>query len=543
VSSRSRWRSFAGVSNPIFLCAVFPSRGCYTLKMTPDNELLRRYAETNSEEAFRELVQRHVHLVYSAALRQVNGDAHLAQDVAQTVFADLVRKAGSLRRRESLTGWLYTSAHFAAAKIVRTDHRRRDREDKFMREPIQETAPDADWENIRPLLDEAMHELRETDREAVLLRYFENRPFGEVGARLGLGENAARMRVERALEKLRGVLSKRGITTAAALASVISANAVQMAPANLAATLAAGSFSAAGAGTAGFTLLKIMTATQIKLGVGALVVAGATTALVVQHQTQEKLRAENRSLTQQVVRLQSNNQNLSNNALDAASLQSLSNEQMDELLKLRGDIALLKKENEAARSAARDAQADAKFVRESLEALAKVPPIKTFISTTYIRVSWNETLVAGGWQVPSGKRAFVFATVKPGQEGGQVSISSDVLEFTDAASARFGLNKFQVEGQTSHQVNKLTSAQYQTIRRAAQNSDGVEILASPSTSVKSGIHAVTERMETQSLPSGEQYSIGPVIDFMPTITEDGQFVQFLMVVQLNVLIPLPWNHQ
>src|SRR5271169_6151000 len=129
--------------------------------MTPDNELLRDYAKTRSEDAFAELVRRHVNLVYSAAMRQVNGDAHLAQDVAQTVFTDLARKATSLARRESLTGWLYTSAHFAAAKIVRTETRRRDREENFMREPSHESAPETDWEKLRPALDAAMHELKE----------------------------------------------------------------------------------------------------------------------------------------------------------------------------------------------------------------------------------------------------------------------------------------------------------------------------------------------------------------------------------------------
>ena len=176
--------------------------------MTPDPELLRKFAKTNSEAAFAELVKRHVNLVYSAALRQVNGDEHLAKDVAQMVFTDLARKASSLSRHETLTGWLYTSAHFAAAKIVRGENRRRDREEKIMREPTSETAPEADWEKLRPTLDDAMHELKETDREAVLLRYFENRPFAEVGAKLGLNENAARMRVERALEKLRDIFTR-----------------------------------------------------------------------------------------------------------------------------------------------------------------------------------------------------------------------------------------------------------------------------------------------------------------------------------------------
>src|SRR5436309_955782 len=100
--------------------------------MQPDNELLRQYGSAQSEDAFTELVKRHVNLVYSAALRQVGGDAHLAHDVAQSVFTDLARKATSLCRRESLTGWLYTSAHFAANKMVRTETRRRQREEQFM---------------------------------------------------------------------------------------------------------------------------------------------------------------------------------------------------------------------------------------------------------------------------------------------------------------------------------------------------------------------------------------------------------------------------
>jgi RNA polymerase sigma factor (sigma-70 family) len=311
--------------------------------MTPDCELLRRYAGTHSEEAFAELVRRHLDLVYSVALRQVNGDAHLAQDVAQTVFTDLVRKAASLSRRATLTGWLYTSAHFAAAKIVRAENRRRDHEEKFMREPIHENAPEADWEKLRPSLDEVMHQLNETDREAILLRYFENRPFAEIGARCGLNENAARMRVERALEKLRDFLAKRGITTAATLASVISANAVQLAPAGLAATLTGASLAAAGTGTS-LTLLKLMTATQLKLGISVLVVAGATTALVVQHQTQEKLRAENDSLTQQIAQLKTDNENLSNRLAAAGNSQSLSDEQLNELLQLHGEVGMLRQQ-------------------------------------------------------------------------------------------------------------------------------------------------------------------------------------------------------
>jgi RNA polymerase sigma factor (sigma-70 family) len=339
------------------LCG-FNFSGCYNLKMTPDPELLRQFARTNSQDAFAELVKRHVNLVYSAALRQVNGDGHLAKDVSQMVFADLARKAGSLSRRETLTGWLYTSAHFAAAKIVRGENRRRDREEKFMREPTNENAPELDWKKIRPTLDDAMHELKEADREAILLRYFENQPFVQVGAKLGLNENAARMRVERALDKLRAILAKRGIMTATALASVISANAVQIAPANLAAALTTASIATAGTGT--FTLLKIMTATKIKLAVSALVVAGAATALVVQQQTQNELRAENVSLQQQIARMQTDNKIYSNqlanvrlaNAGNSKTGQTLSADQSNELLKLRGEVGVLQRQaNEASQKA------------------------------------------------------------------------------------------------------------------------------------------------------------------------------------------------
>src|ERR1017187_872714 len=330
--------------------------------MTPDCELLRRFSETNSEDAFAELVRRHLDLVYSAALRQVNGDAHLAQDVAQAVFTDLARKAGSLVRRETLTGWLYTSAHFAAAKAVRAENRRRDREEKFMREPIHESAPDPgcaggfaearpDWEKLRPVLDEVMHELKETDREAILLRYFENRPFAEIGGKLGLNENAARMRVERALEKLRAVFLRRGVAATTALASVISANAFQIAPAGLAATLTNTSLAAVGTGTT-LTLLKLMTLTKLKLGISALVVAGAATALVVQHQAQTKLREENQSLRQRINQLQTDNENLSNRVAAAGHSKSLSEKELNELLKVRGEVGVLRRQLELQKSRA-----------------------------------------------------------------------------------------------------------------------------------------------------------------------------------------------
>lgn len=177
-----------------------------------DGELLRRYARERSERAFEELVRRRVNLVYSAALRQVNNDKHLAEDVTQSVFTDLARRAAKLADHPSLTAWLYASTRFVAANIRRAEQRRAAREEEaHAMNAIHPTPePEADWAQIRPLLDDAMHTLNAQDCEAVLLRHFERCSYAEIGSRFGMTEDGARMRVNRALEKLRGALAKRG---------------------------------------------------------------------------------------------------------------------------------------------------------------------------------------------------------------------------------------------------------------------------------------------------------------------------------------------
>ncbi len=230
--------------------------------MIDDAALLRQYAEECSEEAFAELVRRHLDLVHSAALRQLGGDVHRARDVAQSVFTDLARKASSLSRRPMLVGWLHISTHHAAAAVVRAEQRRRAREQEAqtMHENSGGFAPDINWDKLRPVLDTAIHELKGSDREAVLLRFFARRPFAEIGAALCLNEDAARKRVDRALDRLRAMLARRGITsTATALAIVLENQAVVAAPANWASTVTAAALTGAtttGGGTV--TALKVL---------------------------------------------------------------------------------------------------------------------------------------------------------------------------------------------------------------------------------------------------------------------------------------------
>ena len=239
--------------------------------MNDESELLRRYADERAEAAIAEIVRRHIGLVYHAALRQT-GDASLAEDVTQTVFTDLARKAGALARRASITGWLYTSTRFAAAKARRGEQRRRAREQEVY--AMQTTAMDgvgdlaakADWEQLRPVIDEALLALDERDREAVLLRFFEGRPLAEVGAKLSVSEDTARVRVARALDKLERLLARRGITsTAAALGLALGGQAGAAVPAGLAAVVTSGAM----AGVlmiSGATLFELMITSKITLG-------------------------------------------------------------------------------------------------------------------------------------------------------------------------------------------------------------------------------------------------------------------------------------
>lgn len=251
---------------------------------TADNQLLRRYVDEHSEAAFADLVLRHLDLVYSAALRQVGGDVHRAHDVAQTVFTVLARKASSVARHPVLIGWLYTTTQHAAAKVRRSEARRHTRElaAHLMHEQTSPAAPDVDWERLRPVLDEAMRELNDRDREAVLLRFFAQRPFAEIGTALNLSEDAARMRVERALEKLQVLLSRRGITsTAGALTAVLANQAVATAPVGLSASIAGTALTSAAAGEIGAVaaLIAFMSATKTTVTLGVAAALAVATAV------------------------------------------------------------------------------------------------------------------------------------------------------------------------------------------------------------------------------------------------------------------------
>jgi RNA polymerase sigma factor (sigma-70 family) len=326
--------------------------GDILLKMSDtDLQLLARYTRQHAEGAFTELVRRHLDLVFSAALRQVRSP-QLAEEVAQSAFTDLARQAHRLAPDTILTAWLYQVTRRTAIDVVRREARRQVREQVACELNAMNT-PAADWTHIEPLLDEAMHALDETDRAAVLLRYFENKSLREVGQTLGTNEDAARKRVSRAVERLRQFFAKRGMTIGASgLVVAISANAVQAAPAGLAVTISAAAIlgGTAFVTTATATKTIAMTALQ-KTIITATIVAALGTGIYEARQASimrsqvQALQQQQAPLTEQLSQVKTDNERLSNQVAQAKDSQALSQAQLNDLLKLRAKSTLAQKDS------------------------------------------------------------------------------------------------------------------------------------------------------------------------------------------------------
>ena len=259
-----------------------------------DMDLVREFARHNSETAFAELVHRHINLVYSVALRFV-GNPEDAQDVTQAVFIILAQKAARLRKKTVLTGWLYETTRFTAARLLRTRARRQAREQEaYMQSTLNAAETDNAWRQLAPLLEDAMTRLSEKKRTLLALRFYENKTGAEAAAAMGIHESAAHKRVVRAVEKLRAFFARRGIgISAGVLIGAVSANSVQAAPAALAKSVTAVAL-AKGAAASASTLtlikgaLKIMAWTKAKAAVAAtaaiLLTAGTATITVEEFQ-------------------------------------------------------------------------------------------------------------------------------------------------------------------------------------------------------------------------------------------------------------------
>jgi RNA polymerase sigma factor (sigma-70 family) len=323
-----------------------------------DAQLLREYAEHGTETAFTEIVTRHTNLVYSAALRQVDSP-DIAAEVAHCVFIGLAQGARPLSRRltedASLAGWLCRSARNVSLNLRRDEFRRHSRERLAMedRNSISETAPD--WERLRPVLDDAMSELGDSDYDALVMRFFRNQDLRSVGLALGVSDDTAQKRVSRALDKLRDHLSRRGITsTAAALSIILSSNTVQAAPVALAVSI---STAAALAGTAVHTsnaiaATKIIAMTTLQKALIVITIAATTGTGIYEARRSFSWEEQTRALLLRQDSLAKENQQLQKERDDAATKLTAAQHEtgqprrdVSEILKLRAEVTKLRSDS------------------------------------------------------------------------------------------------------------------------------------------------------------------------------------------------------
>jgi RNA polymerase sigma factor (sigma-70 family) len=521
--------------------------------MLDDQQLLRRYAD-GSDAAFTELVARYLPLVYSAALRQTDGAAHLAEDAAQQVFSDLARKSGSLPGGTVLAGWLHRATRFAVRQLLRTERRRQVREEEYCSMKTTDPDTDPDWEQVRPWLDEALDQMNALDRDALLLRFFEQRSLNEIGTALGSGEEAARKRVVRALERLRELLARRGVTTfVSALSLAMTAKGIQSAPANLAGTIAESSL-AAGGSVASLQIIRTITMSQFKTAILATIAVAAITIAVIQYRAVEKLRAENRGLvdqSQKLAELQAENERLSNLAAQAQR-PAMSGE----LLRLRGQVGLLRDDLRKALAVGHSTGANQDPMPAKSEASNDAAP--PFTAALTARLSDKQTLVTGGWSTAPGVHTFILMTpnISPA-DGVNTQVAADgskfdipnakitfntcTIEVPDTMLTQLGLDQFQADGRDSSVQSVLAAADAEELLNVLKTPpDGVlvahgEIITADGIAATMSISGSGDS-SPNSQAAADEYSIG----LTPTLTADQTAVNLsinLKVVRTSGLSP------
>ena len=370
----------------------------------PDMELVREFARDNSQTAFTQLVRRHIALVYSVARRCTGNDGD-AQDVAQAVFVILARKANSLGNKTILSGWLYETTRFTAARLLRANARRHAREQQaFMQSTLNESNTASVWTQLAPHLESAMGKLSERDRTLLVLRFYENKTALETAKLLGIGEDAAHKRATRAIEKLRKLFTQRGVrVSGAAIAGAVSANSIQAAPVGLAAIISSTALSGTTITTAAVvaaTKAIAMTTFQ-KTTVTAALIMTVGAGVFETHQAAQ-LRAQNQTLQQQQESLTAQVEQLSQSLADAtdqlagsvaknARLKTNLNE--NELLKLRGEVGRLRtanaqiNSNDPADEAAKSVAAKVKQLRQWLEQMPdkNIPELQYLTAQEWLR--------------------------------------------------------------------------------------------------------------------------------------------------------------
>jgi RNA polymerase sigma factor (sigma-70 family) len=489
-----------------------------------DLQLLARYTRQHAEDAFAEIVRRHVNLVYSAALRQVRSP-QLAEEVAQSAFADLARNADRLARGGdasspgSLTPWLYQVTRRTAIDVVRREARRQLREQIATEmNATNETAHFAkyagtpDWMNIEPLLDEAMSVLDETDRAAVLLRYFENKSLREVGRQLGVSDDAAQKRVSRAVERLRESFAKRGVTVGASgLVVVISANAVQAAPGGLALTISTATALAGTtlAATASATTIKTVAMTTLQKTLVTATVAVLASVGIYEARQATQLRDQVQAFRQQQAPLKAQLQESQLSLAKAKDqINGLQNEnerlnfRTTELLRLRGEVARSRSDLQVLREASQKANDPAKSevefilgrmkkVKQGLEQTAdkNIPETRLLSDENWLHISQRTRNI--DLETDAGMRESLSYVRELAKQLGVSLIQHALASYTKANDGQLPTDVLQLKPYLQYQVDDSILAKYETMKEQTD-----EAILTRYRMMKSGNVSTLQRQET-----------------------------------------------
>ncbi len=449
-----------------------------------DSLLLKAYVERRLEAAFNELVHRHVDLVYSAAIRMVR-DPHLAEDVTQGAFIALARQASELVERATLAGWLHRTAQNIAAQTVRTIERRRAREQEAfaMSEHIS-TSPDVWWEQIEPHLDAALGELIDADRDAVVLRYFHKKSAAEIATILGVSDDAAQKRVSRAVEKLREVFAKNKITIGAgSLGILISANAVQAAPVGLAAKILAATSGLTV--TAGITMIqKIFIA-----GFAAVAIGGGIYSFHLQKQI-AALQEQQISLNQQIAQMSQERDDAKNQLAAAQRGNEQRQNNQDELLRLRGETGVLRRQLDEA-------------TKKNRALPAAVVAMNTNSSMPQIHIKAR------------------FLTMPKGMSAGWYDSTSAGILTSENFSIALKQLRSRNDVETLAEPEVVLTSGRQVQMRATQIISVVTNFCLQETNGASSIVPQTENVET-----------GPVLDTIPRVLPDGYTIELPVIASV-----------
>jgi RNA polymerase sigma factor (sigma-70 family) len=484
----------------------------------PDSELLQRYCREKSENAFAQLVERHLDLVYAAALRQSGNHAPIAERITQAVFTELAQQADRLQGNAPLTAWLYARTRISEANAASQQTQRRSTP-----EPLHAPPPSGritDSEQLERALEAAIDKIEEVDREALLLHYREGLGFRTVGAALGLSDEAARARVARALDEIREILIERGVTSPATLqtlGTVLSAFGLVKAPAGLGRSIARGALASSGAGSG---LSSFWQANRMKLALSALFLIALITALTLVQRSRTHLAAEMSALRSQNEKKRSateRNRQTADPSAEGSELQRLRKAQRDPM-RLRAASTEPRHQVESPpRADPSEAEPEPPLMAEPDS------PVVKYFANPSAKLARGQTLVTGGWRTESGNRTLLLVTpeISEGDAGvKQVNFQMVWVAGPDDVLAELGLDGLFTDNRTNDAAHLLSQAQTRILMAGLVGGTGVEVLTAPRVTTKEGLQARIDVTQSKT-EEGGTLQVGPAVELTHTIGADG----------------------